>query len=173
MRAMNLKVHESRSGGESGFSLVEVLVVIAIISILATLVISSFSNAAHDSREILARQQQAVVQNAVSNWVAGQIGSYWDHDSNATTPPVQQTVGTVRARYKTDPATGSDRTGLSRLALVSSYLDDATYAHILENTTDAAGNQLKTGAMTKVTPQRYMLLPDWANGSYPKVELLP
>ena len=54
-----------------GFSLVEVLVVIAIISILATLVINSFSNAAHDSREIMARQQQAVVQNAVSNWGGG------------------------------------------------------------------------------------------------------
>jgi len=163
----------SRTADNQGFSLVEVLVVIAIISILATLVISSFSNAARDSREILARQQQAVVQNAVSNWVAGQIGSYWDHDGNAATAPVMQTVATVRARYKTDPGTGSDRTGLSRLALISQYLDEATYSHLQAYSTDPAGNQLKTGAMTKLSPQRYLRLPEWTAGSYPKVELLP
>ena len=96
---------------ESGFSLVEVLVVIAIISILATLVINSFSNAAHDSREIIARQQQAVVQTAVSNWVVGEIGSYWDHDANAATAAVFQTVESVRSRYKQD--SGTDRTSTS------------------------------------------------------------
>jgi prepilin-type N-terminal cleavage/methylation domain-containing protein len=150
-----------------GFSLVEMLVVIAIISILATLVISSFSNAAQDSREIMARQQQAVVQSAVSNWVASEVGTFFDPDPSDTTPGDFQSIGDVLSRYN------SAATGLARLALVRAYLDDPTYTHITTNTTDPAGNQLKSGAMTKVTPQRYLQMPAWVGGSYPKVELLP
>ncbi|MCB1096747.1 MAG: type II secretion system protein [Verrucomicrobiae bacterium] len=150
-----------------GFSLVEVLVVIAIISILATLVISSFSNAAQDSREIMARQQQAVVQSAVSNWVASEVGTFYDPDPSDTTPGRFQSIGDVLSRYN------AASTGLARLALVRAYLDDSTYSHITNNTTDPAGNQLKSGAMTKVTPQRYLQMPNWVGGSYPKVELLP
>ena len=148
-----------------GFSLVEVLVVIAIISILATLVINSFSNAAHDSREILARQQQAVVQGAVSNWVAAEIGAFYDPDTTDTTPGTFQTVADVRTRYN------AATTALAKLALVQSYLDEATYEHFTTNTTDAT--KLKTSAMIKVSPQRYLQMPTWASGSYPKVDLLP
>lgn len=154
----------SRRRGE-GFSLVEVLVVIAIISILATLVINSFSNAAHDSREIMARQQQAVVQSAVSNWVAAEVGTYYDPDPADTTPGKFQSVKDVLTRYN------GATTALAKLALVQAYIDDATYSHITSNTTDA--DALKTGAMKKVTPQRYLRMPAWSSGSYPKVELLP
>jgi len=54
----------------AAFSLVELLVVIAIIAIMASIVISAFSNAAADSRLVLVRQQQAVVQEAVNSWLA-------------------------------------------------------------------------------------------------------
>lgn len=150
---------------DSGFSLVEVLVVIAIISILATLVINSFSNAAQDSREIMARQQQAVVQSAVSNWVGSEIGTFYDPDLTDTVAGKFQSVEDVRSRYN------AATTGLAKLALIQAYVDDATYSHLTTNTTNA--DQLKTGAMTKVIPQRYLQMPAWTGGSYPKVELLP
>ena len=59
-----------------GFSLVELLLVLGIISIMASIVINSFSNAAQDSRNVLAKQQQATLQSAINNWVASQIGGY-------------------------------------------------------------------------------------------------
>ena len=51
----------------NAFTLIEMLIVVAIISILAAMAISSFSNAAQDSREVLVRQQLATVQEAVNN----------------------------------------------------------------------------------------------------------
>ena len=65
-----------------GFSLVELLLVLGIISIMASIVINSFSNAAQDSRNVIARQQQATLQSAVNNWVASQIGGYENPDPN-------------------------------------------------------------------------------------------
>ena len=56
-----------------GFSLVELLLVLGIISIMASIVINSFSNAAQDSRNVLAKQQQAPWQSAVNNWVGMNI----------------------------------------------------------------------------------------------------
>ena len=49
---------QSGSSFHKAFSLVELLLVLAIISIMAALVINSFSNAAQDSRNVMARQQQ-------------------------------------------------------------------------------------------------------------------
>ena len=68
----------SKIGTETnaGFSLVELLLVLGIVSIMAAIVINSFSNAAQDSRNVVARQQQATLQSAVNNWVAGQVGGY-------------------------------------------------------------------------------------------------
>jgi prepilin-type N-terminal cleavage/methylation domain-containing protein len=56
------------------FTLVEMLLVVAIISILAAMAISNFSNASKDTREVVARQQLAVVQEAVNHWVNHEVG---------------------------------------------------------------------------------------------------
>ncbi len=53
-----------------GFTLVELLVVIAIIGVLASLVIASFSNVTQDTRNVIALQQQAVLQEALNNWIS-------------------------------------------------------------------------------------------------------
>ena len=97
--------------------------------------------------------------------MAAEIGTFYDPDTSDTTPGTFQTVDDVLTRYN------AESTALDKLALVQAYLDDATYSHFTSNTTDSA--KLKTGAMKKVSPQRYLQLPTWVGGSYPKVELLP
>lgn len=135
---------ESRPGA---FTLVEVLIVIAVIGIMSALVISAFSNAAQDTRRVLARQQQAAVQNAVNAWVNS----------------VSQTQGLAQARSLYNLAS----TSRGRLQLVQSYLDEATLSHFLANTT--VNNEVKSAALAKTG--QYLLLDTWVASSYPKVEL--
>src|SRR5436190_7630453 len=97
------------------FTLVEMLLVIAIISILAGLVISNISNAAKDTRDVVARQQLAVVQEAVNHWVNHEVGRVGSSGTG-------KTVSQVMAAYNAAD-TASARYGLFR-----NYLDDATRA---------------------------------------------
>ncbi len=129
------------------FTMVEMLIVIAVIGIMSALVISAFSNAAQDTRRVVARQQQAAVQNAVNAWV------------NSTS----QAQGLAQARNLYNLA-GSSK---GRLQLVQAYLDDATLSHFLSNTTN--NNEVKSAALSKTS--QYLLLGDWSAASYPKVEL--
>jgi prepilin-type N-terminal cleavage/methylation domain-containing protein len=131
------------------FTLIELLIVIAIIAIMASIVIAAFSNAAADSRGVLVRQQQAVVQEAVNSWIA--------YRSAAT-----RSLASARTEYN-----GAGN-GLARLALVQGYLDDATYNHFTQNTTN--GDQVRSDAMTRTA--QYLQITDWPNGSYPKVNLI-
>lgn len=52
------------------FTLVELLLVIAVIGVMSSLVLSSIGNAARDSNEVVARQQQVVLQEALNAWIA-------------------------------------------------------------------------------------------------------
>ncbi|HEY1082125.1 MAG TPA: prepilin-type N-terminal cleavage/methylation domain-containing protein, partial [Prosthecobacter sp.] len=61
-------VHRVRAG----FTFVEAVFTIAIIGIMAALAISAISNAARDTNRIVARQQQATVQEALNAWVLSQ-----------------------------------------------------------------------------------------------------
>jgi prepilin-type N-terminal cleavage/methylation domain-containing protein len=139
---MNLVRQDRRA-----FTMVEMLIVIAVIGIMSALVISAFSNAAQDTRRVVARQQQAAVQNAVNAWV------------NSTS----QAQGLAQTRNLYNLA-GSSK---GRLQLVQSYLDDATLSHFLSNTTN--NNEVKSAALSKTN--QYLLLSDWSAASYPKVEL--
>ena len=132
----------------SAFTLIEVVIVIAIIGIMAALVISAFSNAAHDTRRVVARQQQAAVQSAVNAWVAATI------DYNTT-------VGQARALYN------GEATSMDRVALVSKFLDETTYEHLVEST--SVSSKVESQALSKTS--QYLSLPDWQGGSYPKVIL--
>ncbi len=133
---------------ERGFTLVEMLIVISVIAIMAAMVISAFSNAAQDTRRVVARQQQAAVQSAVNAWVASQSSG---------------TGSLAGARTAYNAAT----TSLARLNLVANYLDDKTTAHFRTNTTNT--NQVLSEALKKTN--QYLELPTWNASSYPKVEL--
>lgn len=171
-----------------GFSLVELLLVLGIISIMAAMVINSFSNAAQDSRNVVTRQQQATLQSAVNNWVAGQIGGHERPDPNNPNLVIERTVSYVRnkynfaANYWTD-APGVPRNSRSsggvkgRLDLVRNYLDEDTYEHFVRASSPFASNKILSGAMQKTG--QYLMLSAWENpdsnnkNTYPKVELFP
>jgi prepilin-type N-terminal cleavage/methylation domain-containing protein len=140
----------------NAFTLIEMLIVIAIISILAAMAISSFSNAAQDSREVLVRQQLAVVQQAVNNWAARQIGKV------ATNGGKPQSIEQIRTVYNT-PSTAS-----GRLLLFQGYLDDGTTVGL---SADDTTGFLTTDAMRQTG--YYLTLPSWTSGSYPKVQINP
>lgn len=129
------------------FTMVEMLIVIAVIGIMSALVISAFSNAAQDTRRVVARQQQAAVQNAVNAWVNS----------------ISQTQGLAQTRNLYNLA----GTSKGRLQLVQAYLDDASLSHFLSNTTN--NNEVKSAALSKTN--QYLLLDVWNASSYPKVEL--
>lgn len=132
-----------------GFTLVELIIVIAVIGIMSALAISSLSNGATDAREIVARQQQATVQSAVSGWVTGQLSG-------------SSSLSQVRTTYN------AAETSMERLALVQGYLDDVSYDHFVSSSGD--GDEVLSGSLAKLG--WHLSLPDWEDGSYPKVDLV-
>ncbi|MEM7600121.1 MAG: type II secretion system protein [Verrucomicrobiota bacterium] len=139
----------SHSGIKRAFTMIEMLIVITVIGIMSALVISAFSNAAQDTRRVVARQQQAAVQNAVNAWVS----SY------------SQQNGLAAARTAYNNAS----TSKGRLQLVGSYLDDTTLSHFLNPSNTTNNNEVRSAALKKTS--QYLDLSSWSTSSYPKVEL--
>ena len=140
----------------NAFTLIEMLIVIAIISVLAAMAISSFSNAAKDSREVLVRQQLATVQEAASNWAARQIGRVASNGGNPAT------IEQVRTTYNATTSASA------RLLLFQGYLDEATRTSMSVN---SSTSRVTTDAMLQTG--YFLTLPDWGPGSYPKVQINP
>ncbi len=146
---MNPRPRRHSGRPRAAFTLVELLFVIALIAIMASLVISAFSNASADSREVLVRQQQAVVQEAINSWIA-----------RRSAPP--RSLAAAKTEYN------AATTGLGRLALVQDYLDTSTYTHLVANTSDP--DEVRSDAMAKTS--QHLAITAWADGSYPKVNLV-
>lgn len=134
----------------SGFTFLEVIIVVAVIGVMSALAISAFSIGATDAAEIVARQQQATVQSAVNAWVCGRLTG-------------NLTVAEVRAAY--NAVLGSE----ARLTLIRDYLDDVSYGHFVSASTSPA-NRVESAATRRLG--WYISLPDWTSGSYPKVDLV-
>jgi len=135
--------------GRRAFSLIELLIVVAIIGIMVSMVIAAFSNAAQDSREVMAKQQQAVLQEALNNWIA--------KNTSGT-----NSLADARTLY------AGQATGLLKLNnLIDDYLDPATLKHFQDNT--PSGSDVRSEAMVKTS--HYVTFSTWATNTYPKVEL--
>jgi prepilin-type N-terminal cleavage/methylation domain-containing protein len=141
------------------FTLVEMLLVIAIISILAAMAISNFSNASQDSRDIISRQQLAVLQEALNHYVNKEIGKVTT--SGGTPQTVTQVMNTYNAK-----------SAQQRFDTLKLYLDDSLWsgASGSENLQfNTSNGRITTQAMRDTS--NYMTLPNWASGSFPKVQL--
>lgn len=110
----------------AAFSLVEVLVVVAVLGIMAALLIPYISPMRRGTQEAVARQQQAQLQTALDNWVVATSGGPGG-------------LAAARAAY-----TGT------KLALLQNYLQAATYANlygdgdtVTSTALDAAGAYLQ------------------------------
>jgi prepilin-type N-terminal cleavage/methylation domain-containing protein len=139
--------HENKA-----FTLVELLLVIAIIGIMSALIITSVTNAAQDSRSVVARQQQVTLQDALNAWVA--------RSSSGT-----NTIATARSLYS------GAGTASAKLALLSPYLHPETYSHFTNYSTSS---QVRSEAMVK--SGSYLQFSTWgtnASNSYPSVQMLP
>lgn len=119
-------------------------------AVMASLVITAISNAAFDSRDVLARQQQAVVQQALNSWIARNSSGNLD-------------LATARTAYN------GAATGLAKLALLQPYLDTSTYEHLTNFTTNA--NQIASDAM--IRNGLYLEFTTWDTNTYPRVNLGP
>lgn len=139
----------SEAASAKGFTLVEILLVIAIIGVMSALIVAAVTNSAEDSRMVVARQQQAVLQEAVTAWATAQASG-------------TSSVSAARTMYNT---AGNS---LARLVLVKDYLDIRTYEHFTNYSPGA--DQIQSEAMSKVSV--YLQMPTWATNSYPRVNMV-
>lgn len=105
------------SSGQQGFSLVEVLVVIAVVGIISALILPQVTNVRSEASLSVARQQQAELQTALGNWIVAKSSGSGG-------------LAAARAAY-----TGT------KLALLQSYLQEGTYSALSgdgDNVTSAA-----------------------------------
>lgn len=101
------KLHDNgKFDAPAGLSLVELLVVIAVLAILAALLIPFVSPMQKNAQEAVARQQQAQLQTALDNWIVARSSG-------------QGGLAAARAAY-----TGT------KLALLQDYLQAATYSSL-------------------------------------------
>lgn len=126
--------------------MIELLLVIAIIGVMSTLIITTISNAAQDARNVVARQQQVSVQDALNAWVAA--------NSSGT-----NTIQTARSNYAS---------AANKLVMLTNYLHPETYNTMVDS--GSTGTQIKSDAMNKIGV--HLEFSSWttAAGSYPIVE---
>lgn len=128
--------------GSRGFTLVEMLLVVAVIGIMTSLVIAAVTNSSADARLVIARQQQATVQEALNAWIAS------TNSTGAQT--AYQAAGTASAK----------------IDLIKKYLDTNArwYSSLTYSGAGAQSENMKTIGAT-------MAFGAWTGTSYPVVTL--
>lgn len=128
-----------------GFTLVELLVVLAVIGVMGALIIGAVTNASQDAREVLARQQQVVLQEALGSWIAQ-----------------HSTLNSLAAASNT--YVGAD--AAARLELIRPYLQPQTYNQF---TNRIGTGVLQTDSMVRI--DRTMRFGGWTNIAGPSIEI--
>lgn len=123
------------------FTLVELLLAIAIIGILSALIVSTVTNAALESREVVARQQQVVLQEALGAWIAANTSG-------------TNSLASARTAFNAASTQGA------KLTLLRDYLHPQTYNHFTNFSTT---NQIRSEAMQRAG--RYIQFSAWASNS--------
>lgn len=126
-----------------GFTLIEMLIVVAVIGIMTSLVIAAISNSSADARLVIARQQQATIQEALNAWIAS---------TNSTA---------ARNLYQ------SNTTPTQKITLIQKYLD--TNARWMTTGLTYGADSLQTENMKSANVK--LAFGAWAVGGYPVVTL--
>ncbi|WP_397379807.1 type II secretion system protein [Prosthecobacter sp.] len=160
---MNMTIRKQR---REGFSFVEAIFTIAIIGIMSSIVVAAISNASRDAHRVMARQQQAAVQGALTAWVMAQmrVGNTAQYRSLESVRSAYNSVGNSQLRFKLlipDPTSADPN-------LRAGFLDQTTADHFADYTSNS--NQLQTSALYNA--QQYLTLPDWQQGDFPRVDLV-
>jgi prepilin-type N-terminal cleavage/methylation domain-containing protein len=155
-----------RTRRQQGFSFVEAIFTIAIIGIMSSLVVAAISNASRDAHRVMARQQQAAVNSALTAWVMAQtrVGSTAQVRSMESVRTTYNALPTTSARFNLlvpNPASPDP-------SVRAGFLDQTTADHFLDYTTGT--DRLKTAAMDNA--KQYLSLPTWQSGDFPRVELV-
>jgi len=149
-----------------GFSFVEAIFTIAIIRIMSSLVVAAISNASRDAHRVMARQQQAAVQSALTAWVMSQtrVGATAQIRSLENVRSTYNALGTTSARFNLliPNATSPDPSARA------GFIDQTTADHFLEYTTST--DKLKTAALDN--SKQYLALSTWQSGDFPRVDLV-
>jgi len=134
---VSIKFHAPRAWG---FSLVELLIVIAVIAVMATLMLPLVSGQRQSGQMVVARQQQAALQTALGNWVAA-----------------QSSLGGGLAAARNAYATNTDKR-----AMLQNYLQPGTYAALQGN-----GSKVTSQALTASGASLHFS--GWAVGGSPSI----
>jgi len=161
---MNMTIRKQR---RSGFSFVEAIFTIAIIGIMSSIVVAAISNASRDAHRVMARQQQASVQSALTAWVMAQmrVGSTAQFRSLESVRTTYNGYASSRLRFfkllAPDPTSPDP-------SLRVGFVDQTTADQFTDYTTN--DNQLQTASLYNA--QQYLSLPDWQSGDFPHVDLV-
>lgn len=163
--------HSSVPERRNAFSFVEAIFTIAIIGIMASLAISAISNGARDANRIVARQQQAAVQEALNAWVLSQSRV---SGANQVQTAQVMSVETLRSTYNSLQTTSARFNKLKPNAQSADpaqrigFLDTATFDEFARYTSGT--DRLRTAALAGA--RQYLTLPDWEADSEPRVVLM-
>lgn len=149
-----------------GFSFVEAIFTIAIIGIMSSLVVAAISNASRDANRVMARQQQAALQSALTAWVMSQtrVGSTAQVRSLESVRTIYNALSTSTARFNLLVPNASSPDP----AIRAGFLDQTTADHFLSYTTNT--DRLKSAALDNA--KQYLSLPTWQTGDFPRVDLI-
>jgi prepilin-type N-terminal cleavage/methylation domain-containing protein len=129
-----------RRATQQALSLIEILIVIAVIGVLAALFIPYISNFQSGAQESVARQQQAELQTALGNWISA----------------ASSTSGGLAAARATYTSTDN------KLSLLQNYLQAATYANL-----QSSGNSVTSAALTG--SRASLQFSSWTVGGAPSI----
>lgn len=144
----------------------EAVFTIAIIGIMSALAISAISNGARDANRIVARQQQAAVQEALVAWVMSQtrVGNTAQVRSLTSLRNEYNALTTTYARFnRVLPNPSASDPGVR-----AGFLDQTTADHFEEFR--VSSDRLYTAALKGAA--QYLTLPDWIDGGFPTVQLV-